>query len=115
MLSLQDNRDKRVELLHKYASKFFPSTKYLDYALRVETYTLQKAANLVMNVDGCIGTLFLDLLHSSSLFTEVCHALLCFALLHMVISPLELAVCLYARDWWQVTSLLLQPCVTYDI
>lgn len=66
----KDNRDKRVELLHKYASKFFPSTKYLDYALRVETYTLQKAANLVMNVDGCIGTLFLDLLHSSSLFTE---------------------------------------------
>ena len=68
----QDNRDKRVELLQKYAFKFFPSTKYLNYALRVEEYTLQKAANLVLNVDGCIGTLFLDLLHSSSLFTEVC-------------------------------------------
>lgn len=67
----QDNRDKRVELLQKYAAKFFPSTKYLDYAVRVESYTLQKAANLVMNVDGCIGTLFLDLLHSSSQFTEV--------------------------------------------
>ena len=44
---------------------------------RVEAYTLQKAANLVMNVDGCIGALFLDLLHSSSMFTEVsiaqCH------------------------------------------
>ena len=37
---------------------------------RVEAYTLQKAANLVMNVDGCIGALFLDLLHSSSMFTE---------------------------------------------
>lgn len=69
---MQDNRDKRVELLQKYAFKFFPSTKYLNYALQVETYTLQKAANLVLNVDGCIGTLFLDLLHSSSLFTEVC-------------------------------------------
>ena len=68
---MQDNRDKRVELLQQYAFKFFPSTKYLNYALQVETYTLQKAANLVMNVDGCIGTLFLDLLHSSSLFTEV--------------------------------------------
>ncbi|DBB07078.1 TPA: ATP-citrate synthase beta chain protein 1 [Trebouxia sp. C0004] len=66
----KDNRDKRVELLQKYAFKFFPSTKYLNYALQVETYTLQKAANLVLNVDGCIGTLFLDLLHSSSLFTE---------------------------------------------
>jgi ATP citrate (pro-S)-lyase len=30
--------------------RFFPSTKYLDYALTVERYTLQKAANLVMNV-----------------------------------------------------------------
>ena len=73
---MQDNRDKRVELLQKYAFKFFPSTKYLKYALQVETYTLQKAANLVLNVDGCIGTLFLDLLHSSSLFTEVCVLLL---------------------------------------
>ena len=73
---MQDNRDKRVELLQKYAFKFFPSTKYLNYALQVETYTLQKAANLVLNVDGCIGTLFLDLLHSSSLFTEVCVLLL---------------------------------------
>ena len=76
-LTLQDNRDKRVELLQKYAFKYFPSTKYLNYAVQVETYTLQKAANLVLNVDGCIGTLFLDLLHSSSLFTEVHYSLLC--------------------------------------
>lgn len=68
---LQDNRDKRVELLQKYARKFFPSTRYLDYALTVERYTLTKAANLVLNVDGCIGALFLDLLHSSSMFSQV--------------------------------------------
>lgn len=68
---LQDNRDKRVELLQKYARKFFPSTKYLDYAIRVEGYTLGKAANLVLNVDGCIGALFLDLLNSSSQFSQV--------------------------------------------
>ena len=68
---VQDNRDARVLLLQKYAARFFPSTKYLDYAVQVEEYTLQKAANLVLNVDGCIGTLFLDLLHSSSQFTEV--------------------------------------------
>ena len=67
----KDNKDKRVELLIKYARHFFPSTRYLDYALRVEAYTLQKAANLEMNVDGCIGALFLDLLHSSSMFSEV--------------------------------------------
>ena len=68
---VQDNRDKRVELLQKYARKFFPATRYLDYALRVERYTLTKAANLVLNVDGCIGALFLDLLHSSSQFSQV--------------------------------------------
>lgn len=66
----KDNRDKRVELLQDYAREHFPSTKYLDYAVTVETYTLQKAANLVLNVDGCIGALFLDLLNSSKLFTK---------------------------------------------
>lgn len=65
----KDNRDKRVELLQDYARAHFPSTKYLDYAITVETYTLQKAANLVLNVDGCIASLFLDLLNSSKLFT----------------------------------------------
>lgn len=68
--------------LHAYASRspqppcpgsllqFFPSTRYLDYAVRVEEYTLTKAANLVLNVDGCIGAVFLDLLASSGAFTE---------------------------------------------
>ncbi|KAI7836807.1 hypothetical protein COHA_009351 [Chlorella ohadii] len=65
----KDNRDKRVELLQRYARKHFPSTRYLDYAIGVEGYTLQKAANLVLNVDGCIGALFLDLLSSVGMFT----------------------------------------------
>ena len=43
----------------------------MDYAVKVEAYTLGKAANLVLNVDGCIGALFLDLLNSSSQFTPV--------------------------------------------
>ncbi|KAL6761489.1 citrate synthase-like protein [Haematococcus lacustris] len=66
----KDNRDKRVELLQGYARKFFPSTRYLDYAVRVEEYTLAKSSNLVLNVDGCIGALFLDLLASSGAFTK---------------------------------------------
>ena len=66
----------RVALLQDYARRFFPATRYLDYALRVERYTLTKAANLVLNVDGCIGSLFLDLLHSSSMFSPV-RALTC--------------------------------------
>lgn len=66
----KDNRDARVALLSAYARKFFPSTNFLQYAEGVETYTLTKAANLVLNVDGCIGALFLDLLHSCGLFEE---------------------------------------------
>jgi ATP citrate (pro-S)-lyase len=31
----KDNRDKRVQLLQEYARRFFPSTKYLDYAEKV--------------------------------------------------------------------------------
>jgi ATP citrate (pro-S)-lyase len=62
------NPDKRVELLKKYAKENFPKTKYLDYALEVEKETLKKADNLILNVDGCIGILFLDLMECSEVF-----------------------------------------------
>ncbi len=48
----RDNRDKRVELLQRYARKHFPATRHLDYAIAVEAVTLAKAANLV-GVEGC--------------------------------------------------------------
>lgn len=66
----KDNRDARVELLQRYARQHFSTTKYLDYAISVEEYTLNKAPNLVLNVDGCIGSLFLDLLNSVGSFTK---------------------------------------------
>ncbi|CAK9207636.1 unnamed protein product [Sphagnum troendelagicum] len=65
-----DNCDRRVELLQKYARTHFAAVKYMEYAVTVETYTMSKANNLVMNVDGCIGSLFLDLLSSCAMFTE---------------------------------------------
>ncbi|KAG6764067.1 hypothetical protein POTOM_031524 [Populus tomentosa] len=65
-----DNRDKRVELLQLFARTHFPSVKYMEYAVQVETYTLSKANNLVLNVDGAIGSLFLDLLAGSGMFTK---------------------------------------------
>eukprot|EP00850_Spirogloea_muscicola_P010535 SM000062S19921 [mRNA] locus=s62:372932:375051:- [translate_table: standard] len=73
----RDNRDKRVELLQKYARAHFPSVKYMEYAVATETYTLTKASNLVLNVDGAIGSLFLDLLNR-----------------HNTVAPLLLAVLL---------------------
>eukprot|EP00011_Vannellida_sp_DIVA3-517-6-12_P013710 CAMPEP_0114629458 /NCGR_PEP_ID=MMETSP0168-20121206/13369_1 /TAXON_ID=95228 ORGANISM="Vannella sp., Strain DIVA3 517/6/12" /NCGR_SAMPLE_ID=MMETSP0168 /ASSEMBLY_ACC=CAM_ASM_000044 /LENGTH=610 /DNA_ID=CAMNT_0001840917 /DNA_START=60 /DNA_END=1892 /DNA_ORIENTATION=- len=65
-----NNLDKRVVLMKEYAKKNFPSTRHLDFALQVEQYTLKKAANLVLNVDGCIGALFLDLMESCAAFTN---------------------------------------------
>jgi ATP citrate (pro-S)-lyase len=65
----KNNPDKRVELLKEFSMNHFPSTKYLDYALEVEKITLQKAENLILNVDGCVGVMFLDAL-SSSEFSE---------------------------------------------
>ncbi|THU69024.1 hypothetical protein C4D60_Mb08t09990 [Musa balbisiana] len=66
----RDNRDKRVQLLQQYAHTHFPSVKYMEYAVQVETYTLSKANNLVLNVDGAIGSLFLDLLAGSGMFSK---------------------------------------------
>ena len=58
------NPDKRVELLKAYARKHFPGVELLDYALEVEKVTTAKRENLILNVDGTIGVLFVDLLAS---------------------------------------------------
>jgi citrate synthase len=63
------NPDKRVIILCEYTRKNFVHTSYLDYALQVEQVTLQKADNLILNVDGCIAAVFLDALTSSQQFS----------------------------------------------
>jgi ATP-citrate lyase alpha-subunit len=55
------NPDKRVEGLKKYAAEHFPSTPLLDYALTVEQLTTSKKENLILNVDGTIGILMVDM------------------------------------------------------
>jgi len=57
-----ENPDKRVELLKRFANENFRATPLLDYALAVEEVTTRKKANLILNVDGCIGVLLVDLL-----------------------------------------------------
>jgi len=57
-----DNPDARVEIMIAYARKHFPKTPVLDYALAVAEVTSRKKNNLILNVDGCIGVLFVDLL-----------------------------------------------------
>jgi ATP-citrate lyase alpha-subunit len=55
------NPDLRVEGLKKFAAANFPSTPLLDYALTVEQLTTSKKENLILNVDGTIGILMVDM------------------------------------------------------
>jgi len=64
------NPDRRVELVKDYAKTYFKSTKYLDYALEVEKITTAKKNNLILNVDGCIGVAFIDMMESTEVFTK---------------------------------------------
>jgi ATP-citrate lyase alpha-subunit len=55
------NPDLRVEGLKRYAKKHFPATRLLDYALEVERHTTKKKDNLILNVDGAVGVLMVDM------------------------------------------------------
>lgn len=54
------NPDKRCEILLEISKKF-PKRTYLDFALAVEKITLEKKPNLILNVDGIIAAMMLDL------------------------------------------------------
>ncbi len=55
------NPDLRVTGLMNYAAEHFPSTPLLDYAKTVEALTTSKKENLILNVDGTIGILMVDM------------------------------------------------------
>ncbi|MCH9813916.1 MAG: ATP citrate synthase [Epsilonproteobacteria bacterium] len=55
------NPDLRVKGLMDFASENFPSTPLLDYARTVEALTTSKKENLILNVDGTIGILMVDM------------------------------------------------------
>lgn len=58
------NPDKRVILLMNYAKKNFKKTEYLDYVRKVEQITTSKKDTLILNIDGCVGVLLVDMLKS---------------------------------------------------
>ncbi|KAJ2370704.1 ATP citrate lyase subunit 1, partial [Coemansia sp. RSA 2607] len=64
------NPDLRVTLITDYAKKHFPASPILDYARAVEAITTAKKDNLILNVDGAIGVLFVDLLRHSGAFSR---------------------------------------------
>ena len=53
--------DLRVKSLREYAKKEFPNCDLLDFATQVELLTTSKKENLILNVDGIIGVLMVDL------------------------------------------------------
>ena len=55
------NPDLRVTGLMNYAAEHFPATPLLDYAKTVEALTTSKKENLILNVDGTIGILMVDM------------------------------------------------------
>jgi ATP-citrate lyase alpha-subunit len=55
------NPDLRVTGLMNFAADHFPSTPLLDYARTVEALTTSKKENLILNVDGTIGILMVDM------------------------------------------------------
>jgi len=68
-----NNPDKRVEILKAFAldrTKFLQPTPFLEYALEVEKITTTKKPNLILNVDGAIGVIFVDILRESGCFTK---------------------------------------------
>ncbi len=55
------NPDLRVKGLMDFAKENFPATPLLDYAREVEQLTTAKKENLILNVDGTIGILMVDM------------------------------------------------------
>lgn len=64
------NPDMRVTQLKAFCKKNFKSNALLNYALEVEQITSSKKGNLILNVDGCIGICFVDMLASTGAFTK---------------------------------------------
>lgn len=64
------NPDIRVTIVKNFAREHFPKTDVLDYALEVEKLTTTKRNNLILNVDGCIGVSFVDMMRSCGAFSK---------------------------------------------
>jgi ATP citrate (pro-S)-lyase len=58
-----------VEIIKSFVEKEFPSCEIMKYALEVETITTSKKDNLILNVDGVIGTAFVDMLRNCGAFS----------------------------------------------
>ena len=63
-IKTKDNPDKRVEIMYNYVKEHFPKYDIVNYGFEVESVTLQKRNNLILNVDGFIACSLLDCMHN---------------------------------------------------
>lgn len=70
MIKSVQNPDMRVTLLKEWAAANLPKHDLLDFALEVEKLTTAKKNTLILNVDGCLGVLFVDILLSTGAYTD---------------------------------------------
>lgn len=70
MIKSVQNPDMRVKLLKEWALANLPKHALLDFALEVEQITTSKKNTLILNVDGCLGVLFVDVLLSTGVYTD---------------------------------------------
>lgn len=61
--------DPRVAVLAEYSDKL-PSHRYYDFARQVEAVTTAKKGSLILNVDGAIAALMLDILETMEHYDE---------------------------------------------
>jgi ATP citrate (pro-S)-lyase len=64
-----DNPDPRVSELIKWSGKL-KNKKYLKFARNIEKITASKKANLILNVDGTMAAIFLDILSEKEGLSE---------------------------------------------
>lgn len=63
------NNDPRVAFLIAEGKKVLSTTRHTDYALSVAARTVQKKSNLILNVDGALAAVLLDILIEHEGFT----------------------------------------------
>ena len=63
------NPDKRCDILFKLSKKF-PSQKHITFAKEVEALTTMKKPNLILNVDGHIAAMLLDMMASMKMSAD---------------------------------------------
>jgi ATP citrate (pro-S)-lyase len=64
-----DQPDPRVKRLLKFTDQL-AARRFTNFALEVEAQTVRKKGNLILNVDGAIAAILLDLLSEKELFSD---------------------------------------------